>query len=171
MPGRGLARAGLLDQQVVVVQPHGGALHQALSQGRERRVKDEAPELRDVLPVAKVFKKPTRIIRPTGHHAEGAGVSQVGLNASFQQFHFIWRQQLADAHRTIALVIGHVLLSGAGVHTLAQRLKIRHGHAFQDSKSSSVRATTLVARRTSSSCTCSSERLALDSRTVRGPAP
>ncbi len=39
------------------------------------------------------------------------------------------------------------------------------------SKSSKVRATTLVARRRSCSCTCSSARLALDSRTVRGPAP
>lgn len=41
----------------------------------------------------------------------------------------------------------------------------------QPSISSSVRATTFVARRRSSSTRCSSARLALDSRTVRGPAP
>ena len=41
----------------------------------------------------------------------------------------------------------------------------------QPSRSCSVRATTLVARRRSSSTMCSSARLALDSRTVRGPAP
>ena len=39
------------------------------------------------------------------------------------------------------------------------------------SRSSSVRATTFVARRRSSSTRCSSARLALDSSTVRGPAP
>ena len=41
----------------------------------------------------------------------------------------------------------------------------------QPSRSSSVRATTLVARRRSSSTRCSSARLALLSSTVRGPAP
>ena len=39
------------------------------------------------------------------------------------------------------------------------------------SRSSSVRATTFVARRRSLSTMCSSARLALDSSTVRGPAP
>ena len=42
---------------------------------------------------------------------------------------------------------------------------------YQLSKSFRVRAITLVARRTSSSCTRSSLRLAWDSSTVRGPAP
>ncbi len=37
--------------------------------------------------------------------------------------------------------------------------------------SSNARATTFVARRRSASSRCSSARLALDSRTVRGPAP
>jgi hypothetical protein len=41
----------------------------------------------------------------------------------------------------------------------------------QPSKSSSVRATTLVARRKSARSRRSSARLAWDSRTVRGPAP
>ncbi len=41
----------------------------------------------------------------------------------------------------------------------------------QLSRSSKVRAMTLVARRTSSSCTRSSARLAWLSSTVRGPAP
>lgn len=43
--------------------------------------------------------------------------------------------------------------------------------AYPASKSTSVRPTTLVARRRSSSTRCSSARLAWLSRTVRGPAP
>ena len=39
------------------------------------------------------------------------------------------------------------------------------------SKSATARATTFVARRRSSSTTCSSARFALLSSTVRGPAP
>ena len=45
------------------------------------------------------------------------------------------------------------------------------GNEGQRIRSSRVRATTLVALRRSSSTRCSSARLALDSNTVRGPAP
>ena len=53
------------------------------------------------------------------------------------------------------------------------RLRRRAGAARvqRSSRSASVRATTFVARRRSSSTMCSSARLAFDSSTVRGPAP
>ena len=124
MPGRALACARLLDQQVVVVQAHRGALHQALRQCGQGRVEDEAHVLHNVLPIAKVFKKAARVIRPTGHHAAWAGVGQVGLNAVPQQGHFFGREQVADAHRAITLVVGHVLVGGAGLHALAQGFEL-----------------------------------------------
>jgi hypothetical protein len=47
-------------------------------------------------------------------------VGQVGLDAAFEQFNFFGCEQVAYAHRTIALVIGHVLVCGAGLHALVE---------------------------------------------------
>ena len=76
--------------------------------------------------------------------------------------------QADDAKRAFARKEASALRTR--LHTLAQGFKPRRAHV-QANKSSNVRAITLVARRRSSSSTCSSARLALDSSTVRGPAP
>jgi hypothetical protein len=57
-------------------------------------------------------------------------VGQIGLDTAFEQFYFFGCEQVADTHRTIALVIGHVLVGGTGLYALAQGLNVGHGQAF-----------------------------------------
>jgi len=55
VPRRALARAGLLDQHVVVVEAHGPRAHQLGGDGRHAGLGDEALDRREALPVAEVL--------------------------------------------------------------------------------------------------------------------
>jgi hypothetical protein len=65
-------------------------------------------------------------------------VGQVGLDAVTQQCHFFGREQVADAHSTIALVIGHVLVGGAGLDALVEGGYGWSGHVVECVRLASV---------------------------------
>ena len=118
VPGRALAGSRLLHQHMVVVQPHGARLHQALRNQRQRCLAHKAAKLRDVLPVAEVLEEAARVIRPAGHFGARAGRGQVGVDAVAQQGHFIGREQLLDAQRAIAVKAGNVVCGQALLQAL-----------------------------------------------------
>ena len=94
---------------MVVVQPHGARLHEALRSQRQRRFVHELAELGNVLPVAKVLEESTRVIGAAGHFGARAGRGQVGVDAVPQQRDFVGRKQLLDAQRAIAVKAGNVV--------------------------------------------------------------
>jgi hypothetical protein len=67
-------------------------------------------------------------------------VGQVGLDAAFEQFHFFGCEQVAYAHRTIALVIGHVLVCGADLHALVEGCEGWGGHVGEGVRLTRIQA-------------------------------
>ena len=101
MPGRGLARAWLLGQHVVVVQAGGTALHQPAGHGRQRGSEDELAVGTVVLPVAEVLDEEAGVFRLAGHQGTRAGRCQIGIDALAQQRQFRRRQQAAQHHGAV----------------------------------------------------------------------
>ena len=102
VPWGHLACAWLLDQQMVVVQPHGLALHQLRSHMRQGRAGHDLAVRRVVLPGAKVFHKAARVIRLAGHQAQRARMGQVVFDAISQQLHLGWCQHTTQYRGPIA---------------------------------------------------------------------
>ncbi|MNT06917.1 hypothetical protein D3C72_1416030 [compost metagenome] len=120
VPRRALARAGLLHEQVVVVQAHGVGAHEPLREWRQRRLPDEAAEGVDLLPVAEVLEEAARVVGPARDLGARAGRRQVRLDAALQQREFVGREQLADADRAVALELRHQRVVHAFAHAALQ---------------------------------------------------
>ncbi|OGB30883.1 MAG: hypothetical protein A3B67_13625 [Burkholderiales bacterium RIFCSPHIGHO2_02_FULL_66_10] len=102
MPGRGLARAGFLDQQVVVVQTHRPALHELGGDVRQCGVAQDLLVGRVVLPGAEIFNEAARIVGLAGHQGQRAQVREVVLDAGFQLAQLFGVQHAPQHHRAVA---------------------------------------------------------------------
>jgi hypothetical protein len=89
MPGRGLARSGLLRKHVIVVETRRRALHQPARCCGERRVKNKAPIVGILAPVAKVLDEAAGIIRAARDFGARTGHGQIQLDAGAQLLDFI----------------------------------------------------------------------------------
>ena len=85
MPRAAVARARLLDQQVVVEHPHGRRAHQRAGDRGQRGALDRRGVLRDPLPVAEVLDERARVAGPRAVDGERAGSAQVALHARLEQ--------------------------------------------------------------------------------------
>ncbi len=112
VPRRRLPSAGLLRQHVIVVEPNGRAPHQPARGFRQRRIEDETPEVRIVLPIAKVFDEAPRIIGATRHFGARTQVGEILIDTGAKHRHFPRPKQLPDAHGAVALK----LFDGCGVN-------------------------------------------------------
>ena len=79
VPRRALARARLLDEHVVVVQPHRGGAHQLGGDGSGARLAGESFDLRDPLPVAEVLDE-RPVVGAAGPLGERRQVGEVGVD-------------------------------------------------------------------------------------------
>ena len=130
VPGRGLACARLLDQQMVVVQAYLLAAHQLCCHGRQRRAEQDVAVGRVVLPGTEVLDEAPWIVRLAGHQGQRTGPGQIVFDAPGQALHLAGVQYAAQHHRTITPEIRHrrrrqqVLCCGR--HQPTHRRALRH---------------------------------------------
>ena len=145
VPGRGLARAGLLGQHVVVVQARGPASHQMRRGLRQRCFEDGALVVRVVGPATEVFDEQARVVGQARDFGARAGRGEVRVDALAKNLDLGGTQQAANAHRAIRLVGVDGLRIDALKHTgrrrlaqcqgpLCQRGAIDHGHRLPDNR-------------------------------------
>jgi len=118
MPQRSLARARLLGEHVIVVQPHRAAAHQLRGNLRQRGLENEAPVELVVLPVTEILDETSRVVGAAGELRARTGLRKVGFYARAQQYQLLCSQQLPQAKRAIALKGGDL---GGRHHRLLQR--------------------------------------------------
>ncbi len=103
VPGRRLPGAGLLRQHMIVVEPDSGALHQPPRGFGQRRIEDETPVVRDVLPIAEVLDETPGVIGAAGYLGARTQVSEILIDAGAKHRHFLRPKQPADTRGTVAL--------------------------------------------------------------------
>ena len=105
MPGRALARAGLLGQHVIVVEPRAVAAHQTAGYRRQGRFEYEAPVLPVFLPVAEILDELARVIRAARDLGTRAGLREVGVDPFAQLLDLCRTEQATHADRTVPLEV------------------------------------------------------------------
>ena len=113
MPWGRLPRARLLDQHVVVVEPHPRAAHQPAGDLGCRRAADERAVLLDLLPVAEVLDEAAAIVVPAGDDRARAGGGEVALDALLDHGDLLRRERAAHADGPVAAKVLD-LLGGDG---------------------------------------------------------
>ena len=116
MPGSALLGLGLLDEEVIVIEPHVLARHEFASDRRSGRRADELLVFRDPLPVAEVLDEPSGVALLARYGDEGAGIRQVAVDARADEVDLLGREAAPDDDRTIERVVGDGL-----------RIDVRHG--------------------------------------------
>jgi hypothetical protein len=103
LPGRALARAGLLGQHVIVVQAHRGAAHQPGANLTERRPEYQLSIVAVFLPAAEILDEPPGIVAAAGNLRPRAGMRQILIDAACEEFDFARLQQLPQHHGALGL--------------------------------------------------------------------
>src|SRR4029077_12230234 len=103
VPGRALARAGLLGQHVIVIQPRRSAAHQPGTDLTERRPEYQLPIVAVFLPAAEILDEPPGIVAGAGNLRPWAGMRQILIDAAREEFDFPRLQQLPQHHGALGL--------------------------------------------------------------------
>ncbi len=102
MPGRALTGTGLLDEQMIVIQPHHRSVHQLRRRGGRGGPEDQIAIFGNALPVAKILKEKTRIVDRARNLGVGARRGEVALDAARGELKFLRREKSANAHGAVA---------------------------------------------------------------------
>ena len=103
VPGRALARSGLLGQHVIVVQAHRGAAREGGANLTERRPEYQLPIVAIFLPAAEILDEPPGIVAGAGNLRPRAGMRQILIDARCKEFDFARLQELAQHHGALGL--------------------------------------------------------------------
>jgi hypothetical protein len=102
VPRRPLARAGFLDEQVVVEETDAARAHQAPRDLGRSRAADEQLVLRNALPVAEVLDEPAGVVRAARDERALARFAEVPLDPAPDELDFLRRERVAHAHGPVA---------------------------------------------------------------------
>src|ERR1700730_15395784 len=101
VPGRALTGTGFLDEQMIVIEPHDGRVHQLRGDRSRARVEDQIAIFRNALPVAEILEEEARIVGRARNLGMGAWRAQVDLDAPGRAGKLGCREQPSNANSPI----------------------------------------------------------------------